>query len=119
MYKCPVCEKESSSLLCQNCGFDSSCNYEAYPSLKTISGRVDSIRARKAALEEKQKDLLRCPACGSTSLSVDKSLQFSCNSCHYRFSPHRPAETAERKALPKPEPVQLKVDNYLAGLSVV
>ena len=120
MYKCPVCEKETSSLLCPHCGFDGSCNYEAYPSLKTLPGRVDSIRARKAALEEKQKDLLRCPACGSTSLSVDKSLQFSCNSCHHRFSPHRPAETAERKELPKPEPVRSKaVENYLTGLGVV
>lgn len=129
MYQCPVCGRASSTLLCSNCGFDGSCNYEAYPSLKALSAQIPSIRARKADLAEREKDLLRCPACGSTSLSVDRSLQCTCGSCRHRFSLQPPAkkteragkaEAAEKKEPLKQDPSRSKtVENYLAGLGVV
>lgn len=43
------CAKENNNLLCAQCGFDGSCDYETYPSLGRFSGSVDSVSRRTAA----------------------------------------------------------------------
>ena len=54
MWKCPVCEKENSMLLCESCGFDGSCDFERYPSLGRFAGTMDSVASRKAQVLELQ-----------------------------------------------------------------
>ncbi len=44
MVKCPVCERENETLICVQCGFDRSLDYEHYPTLCTASGVTVSAR---------------------------------------------------------------------------
>lgn len=37
MYKCPVCGKERFGLICENCGYDESCDAEKYPTLSSVN----------------------------------------------------------------------------------
>lgn len=55
MWKCPVCEKENSMLLCENCGFDGSCDYEHYPTLGSVPWQSRSRAGHRNALD-KQKN---------------------------------------------------------------
>lgn len=42
--KCPVCDQENSTLLCSQCGFDASRDYEQYPTFGPV-GRMPSVSA--------------------------------------------------------------------------
>lgn len=55
MWKCPVCEKENSMLLCESCGFDGSCDYEHYPTLGSVPWQSRSRAGYRNALD-KQKN---------------------------------------------------------------
>lgn len=50
--KCPVCGKENRCLLCPQCGFDSSRDYESYPTLGPV-GKVPSVSAKRKAWRKK------------------------------------------------------------------
>ena len=59
--RCPVCDKENSTLLCPDCGFDASRDYEKYPTFGPVEGfkpasalRREKEEARKAADTEQQ-----------------------------------------------------------------
>ena len=43
MWNCPVCDQENSSPVCPGCGFDSSCDYEAYPTLQQPDVLPDAV----------------------------------------------------------------------------
>ena len=43
--KCPVCDNVNTSMLCPKCGFDSSRDYEKYPTFGPV-GRVPAVSAR-------------------------------------------------------------------------
>ena len=59
MWNCPVCQKENDGVICDLCGFDSSMDYEKYPSLCFVSGK--SVSARRAERECVGKQYYRCP----------------------------------------------------------
>ena len=42
--KCPACDQENSTLLCSQCGFDASRDYEQYPTFGPV-GRMPSVSA--------------------------------------------------------------------------
>lgn len=44
--KCPVCNLESSTLLCSNCGFDASRDYEHYPTFGPVGQAMTASRLR-------------------------------------------------------------------------
>lgn len=44
--KCSVCKGEKETMICANCGFDESMNYEKYPTLTVHKKQVDSISKR-------------------------------------------------------------------------
>lgn len=52
--KCPVCDKDNTSMLCPNCGFDSSRDYGKYPTFGK-AGRGPSATALRQQRQAKQK----------------------------------------------------------------
>lgn len=46
--KCPVCKTEHRTMVCPECGFDSSRNYEKYPTLRPV-GKSPSVSALRQA----------------------------------------------------------------------
>lgn len=52
--KCPVCDKVNTSMLCPNCGFDSSRDYGKYPTFGHVT-EVPSISSLRKDWHEKQK----------------------------------------------------------------
>lgn len=60
MYQCPVCGKENTSLICAACGFDTSKDYEGYPTLAPLPPGIPSRGAAGKNLE----DMHRCEGCG-------------------------------------------------------
>ena len=85
--KCPVCAAEfRDATLCPACGFDPAQDYEAYPSLAPLAGGKP-LSALRAAWQERNRDLLRCPDCGGMRFQFDMTKQvFLCCSCGVRFS---------------------------------
>ena len=61
MEKCPICEKENTGLVCASCGFDSSRDYEAFPTLFLLP---EGLPSRKAA-QSHSPDLHCCESCGN------------------------------------------------------
>ena len=43
--KCPVCDNVNTSMLCPKCGFDSSRDYEKYPTFGPV-GEIPAVSAR-------------------------------------------------------------------------
>ena len=86
-YRCPVCETESCTLVCPSCGFDSSCDYETYPSLSQLNNAPNSIARRRSRLQTQDQRILRCPACGKTEgFAVDlQDRMLCCKNCSHRF----------------------------------
>lgn len=62
MQKCPVCAKVNSDMICGNCGYDASLNYETFPTLLPVNGQ--SLSSRRTDWEIMQKNYYRCPICG-------------------------------------------------------
>jgi len=82
MRRCPVCGRENRQLLCGGCGFDGSCDYERYPTLGNLNGRVDAVSRRKAARQAAEAGTLSCPNCGGKQFSVDFEKQtYRCGGC--------------------------------------
>lgn len=52
--KCPVCDRENTSILCRQCGFDSSRDYGKYPTFGPV-GRAPSVSALRKQWQQKQK----------------------------------------------------------------
>ena len=72
MSQCPVCKKESTAIVCPDCGFDRSCHYEAYPTLFALTGKIDAVSKRIAARTVKPRmDLLQCPNCKNNAFSIE------------------------------------------------
>ena len=84
--KCPVCTTEyRDAALCPTCGFDPGRDYEAYPSLMPLEG-AKPLSALRSDWQARNRDLLRCPACGDMRFQFDTTKQeFLCCSCGVRF----------------------------------
>lgn len=50
--KCPVCDNVNTSMLCENCGFDSSRDYEQYPTF----GRVGEVPSKSSLRRKRDKE---------------------------------------------------------------
>ena len=87
MWRCPVCETEySQGLICGNCGYDPSCDYERSRTLcSALPGRAEPVSVRamrwRQPITAAQRTLV-CPRCGGRSFSflIDE-LQFLCTDC--------------------------------------
>ena len=45
--KCPVCDQESSTMLCPQCAFDASMDYEKYPTFALIEDGIPAMQIRR------------------------------------------------------------------------
>lgn len=54
--KCPVCDRENTSMLCPQCGFDSSKDYGRYPTFGAV-GYVQSASTLRKERERKERPL--------------------------------------------------------------
>jgi hypothetical protein len=132
---CSVCGKENDTMLCAQCGFDGSCDYEKYPSLarpvkrpapvsryravqkensaeKLINILQANVGQRNAAQKANDSAILRCAKCGGIQFSVDvKTGELLCSACGHRFSmADSPAQAAPKRAEPvKDSPVSKPV----------
>ena len=87
LHTCAVCAAKNLTLLCPDCGFDNSCNYELYPSLQKIDARTPSvsqlIEQRNSSAEpsvEKTIDFLKKQNWNGHVLSaVEEILTFAAN----------------------------------------
>ena len=43
MFICPVCKTENETLLCKNCGFDGSCDFENYATLSMVPENLKAV----------------------------------------------------------------------------
>ncbi len=62
VHYCPLCMyplPSDHSKKCINCGFDSSCNYESYPTLVPIPEGVTSLLTRRTQIDQKQREVLQ------------------------------------------------------------
>ena len=77
MRRCPVCEKELiQGLVCDDCGFDASCDYEGRRTLCSVLPRgVEPVSVRAARRRRQQQTAagtqgaLTCPRCGGPHFS--------------------------------------------------
>ena len=82
MGNCPVCDKKCETLLCPECGFDGSGDYERFPTFARPARLPEAIGRRKALWLEGQKDLLLCEKCGGRRFTLSFSEKnFTCASC--------------------------------------
>lgn len=80
MRKCPVCGKDNETLLCAQCGFDGSMDYEAHPTLSKVTAQA--VSERKAARDGAMQDYYCCTGCGGRQFYLNKeNLQPVCVSC--------------------------------------
>lgn len=61
--KCPVCDQENSTMLCTRCGFDSSRDYEKYPTFAPVI----NTRSVSALRKERQTTMHKAATTQSTS----------------------------------------------------
>ena len=91
--RCPVCEKEQlHGYVCDNCGFDLSCDYEGHRTLCSVLPKdAEPISAHAAKWKQQQQKQqviavspadLMCPKCGGKHFwfQIDE-LQFLCTDC--------------------------------------
>ena len=100
--KCPVCAAECrDAAFCPACGFDPAQDYESYPSLMPLEG-AKPLSALRSGWQARNRDLLRCPACGGRTFSFHSGERsVICASCGRPlekdvlspfFSQHAPAK---------------------------
>jgi len=65
-----VCGKENPALQCEQCHFDGSCHYEAFPTLLPVRAGTAAI----SRLRQKAGDVLQSPDSGSSKRSLPKWL---------------------------------------------
>lgn len=98
MRNCPACRKTSSTVICNNCGFDCSRDYEHYPTFSLLpfsSYTVSKLRERQCGPIRR----LRCPVCEGTDFHIDLSEDhFICAKCGHmleQFLPEDPKLQAD------------------------
>ena len=80
MWKCAVCKTEHATMLCDECGFDGSMEYERYPTLGMVSGNAVSARCKLYA--NAKRPFVRCASCASTQFRVDpERFEMQCVQC--------------------------------------
>lgn len=62
---CPVCKKETNTLLCSHCGFDGSRDYEHHPSVCPLPADAVPISRLQNQWQAKTQDCLTCDSCGN------------------------------------------------------
>lgn len=55
--KCPVCDQENSTMLCSQCGFDASRDYEQYPTFGPIKKALSVSAMRRDLLVQDQEKI--------------------------------------------------------------
>ena len=58
--KCPVCDKENQTMVCPQCGFDGSMDYEKYPTLGPV-GKAPSVSALRREWAQKHPEPVEKP----------------------------------------------------------
>ena len=112
MWRCPVCEKEQiQGFVCDNCGFDPSCNYEQNRTLcspvpryaEPISVRAERWRQEQAGTSA--PGALVCPKCGGTRFSIlTDTMKFVCADCGANMPIPLPPGTDEEEPPPSAAP---------------
>lgn len=83
MWKCPVCEQESDGVCCAFCGFDTSRDYEHYPTIAPIPD--GSLTVQKHV--EEWESCLTCGVCAGSAFRFQKrAMQLVCLGCGERIS---------------------------------
>lgn len=97
---CPICNRETDSLLCPGCGFDRSRDYEVFPTFAPLSGSRDA-RSRL------RDGMLRCADCGCGEFRLLFSQgSLSCRRCgHLLTSLELEPVLRALNCTPAPEPV--------------
>ena len=95
MRRCPVCEKElAQRLVCDNCGFDLSRDYERNRTLcPALPGHAEPVSVRTAKWKRQQGQVipvspsgLVCPKCGGKQfLFLVDEMQFLCADCETKI----------------------------------
>lgn len=119
---CPVCKKESSSLLCPCCGFDGSCHYEQYPTLGIIE-HTTAVSQLAAARNKIDGTLFCCPDCSGNQFFLDiQNNRVICVNCRNRFPMNgigktkgTAGNTSKAAQTVKTASTQEILDKYLSG----
>ena len=100
MWKCPVCLRENREPVCPGCGFDSSCDYEHYPTAASLKAAPASIARQRRRYQDSLK-IQSCPACGSKQFFL-KDLSPVCAQCGHILTPVQQKQDAvvSGKSLP-------------------
>ena len=83
MRKCPVCEQSSESLLCSNCGFDESKNFELYPTFGNHIASTKAISALQVTWKKEHEEETCCRVCGDHRFVINRNTgKLRCLCCH-------------------------------------
>lgn len=82
MRNCPVCQTETSTMVC-TCGFDGSRDYEAYPTFGRLPAGLPSIAGLTEPEEEPRprKAIVKCPECGLEATIYENDYLPTCSKC--------------------------------------
>ena len=122
MRRCPVCEKERiQGSVCDNCGFDLSCDYEGCRTLcsalpkdaEPISARAAKWRQRQqkqaVALAHRESEMLRCPVCEKEQIQGS-----ICDGCGFDTSCDYESHRTLYSTLPKQaEPISVRAAKWM------
>ena len=81
---CPVCNAVRESLLCTQCGFDESSNYEKHFTLRKLSPQTPSVELRKREWLLEPFKMIYCPSCSGTRFSMNLGndvMNWYCSEC--------------------------------------
>lgn len=67
---CPVCGSKNQNTVCTICGFDTSCDYQSYPTLSKIDNSALAISGIKNTYENSRKKYLSCKNCGGMAFYI-------------------------------------------------
>ena len=80
---CPICNQEYTGCICYSCGYDSSLDYEQYPTLQTVS-ETRSLISRQKDYTNRQEDVIRCPKCQNIRFRlIPSNKSIICCNCNY------------------------------------
>ena len=77
MFICPVCKTENETLLCKNCGFDGSCDFENYATLSMVPENLKAVSSLKYERQKMLETYSLCPNCGGYTFYLNKK-DFTC-----------------------------------------
>ena len=89
--KCPVCDKEITSMLCPNCGFDSSKDYGKYPTFGTLW--ISSASALRKEWQKQQMQGAEKPVQNDAAWQQEPAVPVS------QASPDSPAGPGKKRKL--------------------